>query len=204
MVLAWVRVLQEAGVRICSTGRARNRDVERYIRDTHLRRDRFDNRRMDITAPATAGVFGGAPLFIDATVLSPLTGTGEARSRTDHTDGAVMEAAARTNRAVDYPDVELSPHAQLLHLGVETFGRWGKHSLTLVPALARSRADSAPPILKSSLQHAFTSRWFAILSVALQKSIADSVLLSSGTDLAAEAQDRLGAMPLIDVLDFNR
>ena len=121
MVLAWVRVLQEAGVRIRTTGRARNRDVERYIRDTHLRRDRFDNRRMDIAAPATAGVFGGTPLFIDATVLSPLTGTGEARSRTDHTDGAVMEAAARTNRAVDYPDVELSPHAQLLHLGVDTF-----------------------------------------------------------------------------------
>ena len=71
-------------------------------------------------------------------------------------------------------------------------------------ALARHKADSAPDILKVTVRHACMSRWFAILAVAVQQAIANSVLTDEGYDLATQAPSVLGGPPLIDILDLNR
>ena len=54
-----------------------------------------------------------------------------------------MRAAAVRNRERDYPDVEASAHAQLLCLGVETYGRWSPDYLTLVRQLAKQTLDKS-------------------------------------------------------------
>ncbi len=65
LVQAWRRVFSEAGIVIP------DRNVERCLRDTHINRGPHDTRRMDLVTPGVPGVFGGAPLFIDATMVSP-------------------------------------------------------------------------------------------------------------------------------------
>ena len=74
LLQAWIRVLREAGVTVRTSGR--NRHVERLMRNTHIHRAGGDARRMDIVLPGMDGVFGGAPLFIDATCISLVRGDG--------------------------------------------------------------------------------------------------------------------------------
>ena len=57
------------------------------------------------------------------------------RSATE--DGRAAEKAAEDCREKDYPDVHLSPHAQLLSVGCETYGRWGKSNQVLVRTLTK-------------------------------------------------------------------
>jgi hypothetical protein len=51
-------------------------------------------------------------------------------------DEAVLSKKDKDTYEVDYPDVAAAPHAQLLSLSVETYGRWGKDCLRLVKELA--------------------------------------------------------------------
>ena len=67
MIDVWKQVLREAGARIRTTGR--NRNIERYLRNTHLDVAGTDGRRMDIVVGGLEGVYGGAPLFLDVTVM---------------------------------------------------------------------------------------------------------------------------------------
>ena len=117
IVQAWRRVFRESGITIP------DRNVERYIRDTHLRRSTPDARRMDLVTPGIPSVFRGCPLFMDATCHSPVHGNGEPMPRAAGANGAVLAEADRRNREVDHPDVEAAPHAQLLCLRVETYGK---------------------------------------------------------------------------------
>jgi hypothetical protein len=197
VVQAWRRVFREAGVAIP------DRNVERFLRDTHIRRSESDGRRMDLVTPGIPGVLGGIPLFLDATCVSPVHGDGSPMPRAASEDGAALSEATRRNREDDYPDVEASPHARLLSTGVETYGRWSEHSLMLVRALARAKSKRVPEVLRKSAQHAFAARWWALLSVAVQKTVCSSILRPAGADLA-EAESSLADSNLVDVLDFNR
>ena len=118
-------------------------------------------------------------------------------------DGAAVQRAEDKNREVDYPDVEASPHAQLLSLGNETYGRWSKHCLTLVRQLVRHKARNVPEHLQKSIEVAYYTRWWNLLSVSAQKIICDSVLRPSGSDLF-EAAASLNQVPLDELLDFQR
>ena len=93
---------------------------------------------MDLVCSGIDGVFGGAPVFADVTCVSPLHGDGSAMPNARDTDGAAVNEAERHNRVTDYPDVHASPHAHLLSLGVETYGRWHQHSLDFVRQRSRS------------------------------------------------------------------
>ena len=118
-------------------------------------------------------------------------------------DGAATNAAEERNREVDYPDVHASHLAQLLSLGVETYGRWHPHCLDLVKQLARRKARNHSRQLATSLEHSFYRRWWSLLSVGVQRVIAEGILRPAGADLL-NAADNCGLQPLVDVLDFNR
>ena len=157
---------------------------------------------MDLVTPGLPGVFGGAPLFLDATCVSPLTGDGRPKPRAANVDGAAVAEAGRKNREEDYPDVEGSPHACLLSLGVETYGRWSPHSQDLLAKLVRKKARGVSDVLRRATERAYSVRWWSLLAVALQRAIAESVLRESGADLMpAEGSVEL---PLADVLDACR
>ena len=90
-----------------------------------------------------------------------------AARRAEEAEAASAQRTARRNREDDYPDVEASPHAQLLSTGVETYGRWSPDSLKLVRQLSKAKAARAPPLLRRSAEYAFSARWWALLSVAV-------------------------------------
>ena len=87
---AWKQVLKEAGSIIP------NRNIERQLRRTHIPVPHDDQRRIDIIAPCL-NVALGLPLFCDVTVISPITGNGNARSGTSNSGGRLLELAEREN-----------------------------------------------------------------------------------------------------------
>ena len=87
----------------------------------------------------------------------------------------------------DYPDVYVSTHAKLLSLSVETYGRWGTDSLRLLHQMANYKASDAPSCLQKSIAQVFSKRAWGILSISLQKAIADSILNEFGADLTEAA-----------------
>ena len=116
LVATWKRIFNKAGASI-PDGK-----IERLMHTRAIRRNESDGRRMDLITIGLPEVFGGIPLFMDATMVHPLSGNGVVRRLADTSDGACLDAANRRNRMVDYPDVETSPLAKLLCLGSETFG----------------------------------------------------------------------------------
>ena len=168
-----------------------------------MRTNQPDERRMDFVLPDLASVFGGAPLFIDVTCVSPLRADGLPQPYADTRDGAIVEGAAQECRINDYPDAEATPLAELLSVGVETYARWGRHALRLVRALARLRAQNAPAILRVSVQCAYASRWWAILSAGMQRAIVETITFDAGGDLISSEETFIPSN-LIDLLDMNR
>ena len=60
-----------------------------------------------------------------------------------------------------------------------------------------------PELLQQSVKHAYTKRWWSLLNVALQKSIAGAILRPAGGDLT-EAPESLTQVPLSEALDLHR
>ena len=138
---------------------------------------------MDICSSGIPGVFGGKPLFCDATMVSPLKGNGRPISRAHLTDGRALEKANHRNAFRDYPDVHNSSEAKLLCLGVETFGRWDPHCIRLIRELVKYRSLFCPILLQKAARHAWQCRWWAIMSTSVQTLVADSILRETGSDL---------------------
>ena len=197
LVSTWRQIFKECGINIPQ------RNVERHIRDTHLRGNPDDLRRLDLIVPGIPGVFNGQPLFIDATCVSPVHGNGTPMHQADVHNGICLTRKDRETREVDYPDVHEAPHAQLLSLSVETYGRWGPDSLRLIRELAMYKASYVPDALKASVSHAYSKRWWSLLNVALHKCIAGAILRQEGGDLL-EASETLVPMSLDEVLDTHR
>ena len=160
-------------------------------------------RRMDIITPGIDGVYGGSPLFMDVTIISPIHGTGLPMPRSADHDGAANDRAETRNREADYPDVEASPHAQLLSLGVETYGRWSKHCLTLMRHLAKYKSRQVPVYLQRSTECAYFTRWWNLLSVTVQTIVATSIIRPSGTDVV-DAADHLHVLSVGEIFDLHR
>ena len=177
LVNSWKRLFKEIGVNIP------RRDVERPLRLTHIRRSENDNRRMDLITRGLSGIFGGKPLFMDATCISPIHGNGLPMVGAADHDGACLHRKDDDTYHTDYPDVFVSPHAKLLSLSVETYGRWGSDSLSLVRQMAQYKAADLPACLQRSVAHSFSKRAWGVLSICLQKIITDSIIQEFGADL---------------------
>ena len=176
LLAAWRQVFAESG------GAVPDRNVERMLTDTHVPVPLEDQRRLDIVVPGL-NVHRGLPLFCDITVISPLSGSGAARSGTSNRGGCLLEQAQRDNDST-YRDVITSGLGGLLCLGCEVFRHWGPQCVKLVPALARERSRGLHPRIRRGVALSLQHRWWGILGVALQRSAANAVLNSSaGSDL---------------------
>ena len=140
-----------------------------------------DTRRLDLVVPGL-NVHRGLPLFCDATIVSPLTGTGQARWGTSNQGGRLLQDGQIENDCT-YAVVIDSGLGSLQCLGCEVFGRWSKQSVKLVPALARERARGLHPRVRRGVALSLQHRWWGLLGVALQKAVAHLVLNSGGDDL---------------------
>ena len=168
MLKAWRQVFSEAG------GLIPDRNIEKLLRNTHIPVPPGDNRRMDIVVHCL-NVARGLPLFCDATVVSPITRTGQPRPGTSNKNGKLLEDAERENNDT-YWEVENSGLGALYSLGAETYGRWSKQCVDLVPALAQERGQSVHSRIRRGVIQGLLQRWWGILGVALQRAVAHSVL----------------------------
>ena len=172
---AWRQVFGEAG------GQVPDRNIERILRTTNIPIASNNQRRLDLVVPGLA-VYEGQPLFCDVTVVSPLSGHGRARAGTSNRGGRLLQDAERDNNNT-YAEVTSSGLGKLLCLGVETFGRWGSDCIQLVPLLAREHSRGLHPRIRRGCMLGFQRRWWGILGIALQTSVAEMILRDDGADL---------------------
>ena len=114
-------------------------------------------------------------------------------------NGAALKRADKRNKEIDYPDVENDSSAQLLCLGVETYGRWRRHCITLVRQLANYKSSNVPDYLKNFVKAVYFARWWNLLSVQVQAIVGESVLRLNGSDLV-EAADTSQMPSLTELL----
>ena len=86
---------------------------------------------------------------------------------------------------------------------MEVGGRWNETSLTLIDMLAWNKVADSPPLLRRAAQAAWAGRWWAILGVAVQSSLAASVLAPATRGLTLD--EPAAVQPLLDeLLDGQR
>ena len=175
MLAAWRQVLVEAGAAIPDDR------VERMLRRTHVPVPAEDGRRLDIIAPGL-NVAHGLPLFIDVTVLSPVSRNGQPRPGTSNRGGRLLEIADVDNQLTYEPVVD-SGLGALYCLGCEVYGRWGKPCVDLVQAMVREKTRMLHPRIRRGTALGLQHRWWGILSISLQKAVAHAMLEDEGGDL---------------------
>ena len=166
--------LERAAARICREGGAR---VATNIRLADLNihaLSRVDDRRIEVIANGLP-MWGGSQLAVDTTLVSPLTRSGEPRSRGGTFAGAALQDARR-NKERTYPELLRNRRCRLVVLGIEVGGRWSNEASSFIRMLAQARARSSPPALRAATTSALVSRWSALLTHAAASSFAASLL----------------------------
>ena len=151
------RVCREAGARVQSNKMLRDLNVDGI--------SPADGRRIEVIANGT-GLFHGAQLAIDTTIVSGLRRNGTARPRAARVDGAVLENA-RKRKEDTYPELTGEyGRARLVVFAVEVGGRWSSESFQLIRLLAKGRAEQEPEHIRLRAATAWQRRWCGILGIA--------------------------------------
>jgi len=162
----WARVFREAGARVGDNV---------FLRDTNLPNIRADDgRRLEIVATGLP-LARGVPLGCDCTMVSPLHADGTHWAGADTTSGTAIRRAEGVKETT-YHDLVNSDRLRLTTLACEVGGRWSATCLETVRQLAAARARAAPQHLRRSAQLAWTARWWAMLSIAAQNTLAATIL----------------------------
>ena len=112
--------------------------------------------------------------------------------------GAPRGAGQRRRHEATYPELAApNPFGDLTVLACETGGRWHDTARSMVSRLVASRAQTVPPLLRRSAALAYHRRWWSLLPVALQHTVATSLLDHPGLGCAPGAGPE---PPLGDVL----
>ena len=159
---AWVRVAREA---VGATGQV---VVQQWLANTTASVRAHDRRRLYMVVYGASA--RGDALCCDATVVSPLRRDGRAISGAAKEDGVALRRARQRKRR-RYPELGRNG-TSLVVLGCEVGGRWDDEAIRFVRRLRRLRSKQAPPLLQRAVQAVFARRWWAMLSVAVQKALA--------------------------------
>ena len=181
-----MQICREAGGRV-----SRPQPLVRRLGLTGGSPELTDQRRIDFAVYGLP-IFGGLPICVDATIVSPISAEGIPHPGCTADHDAVF-AAAKREKFDTYSDLVASDRCVFLVLAAGTGGRWSSDCVQLLRELARFRAASEPPVLRRSMQTAFLRRWWSLLSVALHDSIAAAL------DPSLDVVD--GLFPLVDSID---
>ena len=146
-----------------------------YLRDSAIPGIALtDCRNIEIVATGLP-IHRGIPLAVDVTLVSPL-----------HTDGTVWTAAdkspgkairrAETSKQGTYPELVDSSILRLSTVAGEVGGRWSEDAARLIQDMAFARSREAPRKLRSSAVVAWRKRWWTMLSVATQDTLAATMV----------------------------
>ena len=168
--LAFAQLLKEAG------GRGAVVSSRPFLRDLGVPGvAAHDHRELDVVARGLP-LFGGRPLVVDATLRSPLTSAGFVRFAADLSDGATFRRA-RQDKEQKYPELLGQAHRlKFVVAACEVGGRCSDECVDLVRALVMHRAMQAAPALRGSVRACLARRYWGIISVAIQRAVAVSLL----------------------------
>ena len=154
------------------------------LRDTNLPGlDPRGARQLDFVAWGLRGF--ARPICGDATIVSPLHRDGTPWPDTPDEDGTSFERAIRQKEDT-YPELsDPKPYGDLTVLACEVGGRWHGGATSIVSRLVDTKTQSVPPILLFAARLAYHRRWWSLLAVALQRTVATTLL----------DHPRLGEMP---------
>ena len=88
-------------------------------------------------------------------------------------------------------------------LACEVGGRWHRTALDLVRLLAKQKAKQAHPLLRRSVELAYSDRWWSTLRSAVQNALAGSLPAKTGKKLVLEDAPT-GEPTLDELLDGQR
>ena len=163
----WARVCREA------KGLVRERVPLKELNLPLLQEE--DGRQLEVEVTGLP-LYHGQQLALDATLVAPLTRSGEPRPKAWHEDGAAL-TEARKRKERRYPELlQEGSRCRLVVLETETRGRWSEEAFDFVDQLARATARSAPPALRTSAWLSWLRRWTSLVSVAAQDSLATTLL----------------------------
>ena len=187
---AWVRVAREG---LGPEGRA---VPQQWLANTSAPGvSAQDLRRLDLVLSGATRL--GEALCCDATLVAPLRRDGRPQPRAAEEDGAAI-AVARRRKEARYPELCRPGPQRLVVLACETGGRWGPEACGLVDRLVRLRALRAPPAVRRAAEAGWRRRWWALLSAALQRALASTLL--GGRWLPPARPAAQGEPDLADVL----
>ena len=166
MELAWSAIFAEAGAVVADQVLLRDTNIEGIASG--------DRRQIDFVAWGVRGF--SRPICGDATIVSPLHSDGTPYALTPDIDGAsFLRAVAR--KEATYPELaRQNQYGELTVLACETGGRWHHRALTMVAKLIEAKTQTIVPLLRQAAALAYHRRWWGILSTALQRTVATSLL----------------------------
>ena len=106
---------------------------------------------------------------------------------------------ARAENDRTYREVIETGLGALMCLGCEVFGRWSDDAVEMIRELVTLKAQEAPPCMRGCAGAAWSHRWWALVSVGVQRAVAEALLSGSGYDLQPHPPTQ-AAPPLADVL----
>ena len=123
-------------------------------------------------------MYGAKPTSLaqccDATLVSPLTRTGQPQPCID-SDGAALRVAVPREWAT-YPELALGGLQRLVVLGFRSGRPLECRRQGLVRDFVRARAHGAPPAVRHVAMCGWARRWWSILSAAVQQAVASTAL----------------------------
>ena len=120
------------------------------------------------------------PMCCDATIVAPLHREGIPWAFAPDIDGASFLRAV-ADKETTYPELARpNRYGELMVLACETGGRWHHRALTMVSKLIEAKTQTVAPLLRQAAALAYHRRWWGILSTALQRTVATSLLDQPG------------------------
>jgi len=159
------------------------------LRTTNVPVSRYDDRRLDLLVPGLR-IFHGRPLFVDVTVVTPISAKGQPRSGTNSRGGALLEDATKKNNET-YHEVANSDLGMFLSLGCEVYGRWSEEVIDILPRLAFSKTEFLPSRTQRGVAMLLLKRWAGMLGVALQQEVHNQIQCENGADLNTTLVERV-------------
>ena len=104
-------------------------------------------------------------------------------------NGSTFVGAYADKHRVYGGDVAISGQVSFIVVAAEVFGRFDDHSSDLVRDLVRAHCQEASHLLRRRLELGWHRRWWGLLSVAVQVSVAASIVPAAPA--FEEAEDRL-------------
>jgi len=191
----WRQALEDGGARVPRERRVSRLGLLGVASD--------DARRIDAVAHGVHGR-GGLPLVMDCTLRGVLTREGQPHPRADREGGSTFARAYADKlrpAPLGYGDLASSSQCCFEVLAAELGGRFDANTRALVADLAAGRAEGARPSVRRSMLAGWRRRLWGVLSVGLQRVVAESLVPADSDEAAAEVSAfHYGRAPRVDAV----